>query len=129
MADRNEREVMNLLKECISDIEECQADVIGDIAFKYNGVTYRLKYDSENEEVKIVPCDAGKYLEKHSGIFSKQKNGKWNFNFADVENSERDPVCVTLVPENSKYLKEYLDALAHVNKQENVLKQFKPKGK
>ena len=129
MADGKEREVMSLIKECISDIEECQADVIGDIAFKYNGITYRLKYDGTKEGVTIVPCDAGKYLEKHQEIFSKQENGKWNFNFSDLGKSGHEPVCVTLVPENSKYLKEYLDALAHVNKQENVLKQFKPKGK
>ena len=125
---------MNLLKECISDIEECKADVIGDIAFKYNGVTYRLKYDGRKEGVTIVPCDAGKYLEKHPGIFSKQENGKWNFNFSDLGFSdpgiqEGKPIFIERAPKNSEKLKEYLDALACVNKQENVLKQFKPNGK
>ena len=129
MADGKEREVMNLLKECISDIEECKADVIGDIAFKYNGVTYRLKYDGTKEGVTIVPCDAGKYLEKYPGIFSNPYDEGWNFNFDDFENSEGKHGCVTLVPENGKDLEEYLDALACVNKQENVLKQFKPNGK
>ena len=107
MADGKEREVMNLLKECISDIEECQADVIGDIAFKYNGVTYRLKYDNIKEGVTIVSI--GKVL---SGIFSNPYDEGWNFNFADVGMKKRNPVCIELVPENSEELKEYLDALA-----------------
>lgn len=124
------KEVLNLLKKCIPEIEDVQGNVSMDTKFRYNGVAYHVKCHSEEvEEVKIVPCDIGKYLEVDLlGILSKQEDGTWMFNFADFGEPVSEPFVFTLKPENAEKVKEYLVKLAHACEQNTVL-SIKPKGK
>lgn len=126
-----EKEVLNLLKQCIPEIEDVQGNVSMDTKFRYNGVTYHVKcYPEEDGEVKIVPCDVGKYLEVDLvGILSKQEDGTWMFNFTEVEKSVSEPFVFSLKPENAEKLKEYLVKLAHACEQDTVLSKLKPKEK
>lgn len=126
------KEVLNLLKQCIPEIEDVQGIVSIDTKFKYNGVTYQVKcFSEEDEEVKIVPCDIGKYLEVDSldslGIISKQEDGSWMFNFADFGETVYEPFVFTLKPEHAEKLKEYLVKLSKACEQNTVLNKAKLK--
>ena len=117
MAEKNEQEVFELLRQCIPEIEECKASGFGGISFKYNGTNYCMECATRDKNEVEICKDNSKYLPNGlRGVFSNPYGEGWNFNFADIGMPNRVPFFFTLDSTHIEELKEYLDALAHANK-------------